>query len=250
MPATQISIDIIVEIPNISLVTSICTIFGGRQTPLPQIGITQQSAELGAASSRRPERSCKTPWTQMPRFSRSYRTTFTGMCLNSFLISRRTQRSSGRKCESSHPCSYQGATAQPTWCEGEDMLTYSLKRAREISPPWTTTASILRRDHVQGLVRLYKRPTPKVWWDCMNYIWGNLAALDCGGGNRSRRYRRLWPRRGKLHLIRLFARFPGYSFKRAASCKKVICMGLNPNCSFRTSPRSNTSRKILANTIF
>ena len=40
VPATQMSIDIIVEIPNISLVTSIWTRFGGSQTPLPQIAIT------------------------------------------------------------------------------------------------------------------------------------------------------------------------------------------------------------------
>jgi len=34
------SIDIIVEIPNISLVTSVWTRFGGRHTTLIQIGIT------------------------------------------------------------------------------------------------------------------------------------------------------------------------------------------------------------------
>jgi len=34
------NINIIVEIPNISLVTRVWTRFGQRQTPLPQIGIT------------------------------------------------------------------------------------------------------------------------------------------------------------------------------------------------------------------
>ena len=39
VPATQMNIDIIVEIPNISLIESVWTRFGGRQTPLPHIGI-------------------------------------------------------------------------------------------------------------------------------------------------------------------------------------------------------------------
>jgi hypothetical protein len=37
---------------------------------------------------------------------------------------------------------------------------------------------------------------------------------------------------------------------RRASCKDVLCLGLNPNCSCRISPLSFTSCKILANRIF
>jgi len=37
---------------------------------------------------------------------------------------------------------------------------------------------------------------------------------------------------------------------RWASCKDVLCLDLNPNCSSRINPRSLTSCKILSNRIF
>jgi len=36
---------------------------------------------------------------------------------------------------------------------------------------------------------------------------------------------------------------------RRASCKEVLCLGRSPNCSFRSSPLTSTSCKILDNRI-
>jgi hypothetical protein len=46
------------------------------------------------------------------------------------------------------------------------------------------------------------------------------------------------------------AQFLVFLSTRRASCKEVLCLGLNPNCSSRISPHSLTSCKILANRIF
>ena len=87
-----------------------------------------------------------------------------------------------------------------TWCEGVGMsLTYRLKRTGD--PPCATPACMPRQDDMA------------VWKDALNVrsrrydeIYGlgrtgNLGSLACTGGHRSKRYWRLWPRRGKLHLL-------------------------------------------------
>ena len=71
------------------------TTSGPRASDAIKCGFRGRS--LAASWSRRPQRTCKTLWTQMPRFSSSSRTTSSGMCLPRFLNSRRTQRSSGRE---------------------------------------------------------------------------------------------------------------------------------------------------------
>ena len=75
---------------------------------------------------------------------------------------------------------------------------------------------------------------------------GSIGALACRGGHRSIRYRRLWPRREKQALYA----FVDILSTRRARCKDVLCLGLNPNCSSRISPRSVTTCKILERRIF
>ena len=85
-------------------------------------------------------------------------------------------------------------------CDGEGVsLTYRQKRTGEMNPPWTTPPRMPRRDDVAvwkdaSKVRslryneTYGLRKPGGWW-----------ALASKGGHRSRRYRRVWPRRGKFH---------------------------------------------------
>ena len=54
---------------------------------------------------------------------------------------------------------------------------------------------------------------------------GSLGALACRGGHRSRQYRRLWPRRGRLRLL---ASFPGDSFNEAGQLQGCAMPGSKP----------------------
>ena len=79
----------------------------------------------------------------------------------------------------------------------------------------------------------------------------SLGVLACSCGDRSRRYRRLWPHRGRLRLLASFRQSSWLLFlTRRASCSDVLCLGLNPNYSSRISQRMFPSCKILANKIF
>jgi len=130
-------------------------------------------------------------------------------------------------------------------------LTYRLKRtgrSNHPAPPqpgfregmtWTSGWT-LRKFDPEGMMRLYGQ--------CKT---GSLRASLCRGGHRSRRYRRLWPRRGRLCVLAFFSpKFLVILSTRWASCRDVLCLGLNPNCPSRISPRSLTSCKIQANWIF
>jgi len=75
----------------------------------------------------------------------------------------------------------------------------------------------LRTSDPLGRMRLYGL--------CKTRSWGGLA---CRGGHRSRRHRRLWPRRGKLRRWDSSPKFLVILSTRRASCKDVLCMGLNP----------------------
>ena len=69
----------------------------------------------------------------------------------------------------------------------------------------------------------------------------NLGTLACRGGHRSRRYRRLWPRRGNCSVSLFSPKFLNILSTKRASCKDMLCLGLNPNCLSCISPRSPTS---------
>jgi len=93
-------------------------------------------------------------------------------------------------------------------------LTYRLKRTGEINPPWATAAPMPRRDDVAAWkdasnVRSLKKD--EIYGLCKTGSW---RALACRGGHRSRRYRRLWPRRGKLRRWASFRRNAWLFFKR------------------------------------
>ena len=67
---------------------------GPRATDTMKLGVGGRS--LAGCWSRRPDRSCVTPWTRMFRDSSSSRTTLSGIPLPRFFTRSRTQRSSGR----------------------------------------------------------------------------------------------------------------------------------------------------------
>ena len=94
-----------------------------------------------------------------------------------------------------------------------DEITWPSGRTLRTSDPW-------------GRIRFYGQ--------CRT---GSRGALACRGGHRSRRYRRLCPRRGK---IRRWAFFLVILSMRRISCNDVLCLCLNPNCSSRISPHSFT----------
>jgi hypothetical protein len=68
---------------------------GPRATDTVKCGVTERS--LSGSWSRRPERSCRTPCTQMPRSSSSSLTTVSGMRLPKFLTNRCLREV--RRCE-------------------------------------------------------------------------------------------------------------------------------------------------------
>ena len=73
-----------------------CTHFGHLRPPLhryDEVGVKGRS--LAGSWSRRPERSCVTPWIRMSRDSSSLRTTLSVMPLPRFFTRSRTQQSSG-----------------------------------------------------------------------------------------------------------------------------------------------------------
>ena len=57
---------------------------------------------------------------------------------------------------------------------------------------------------------------------------GSSGALVCRGGHPSRRYRRIWPRWGKLHWLALFAENPGHSLKEAGQLQGRTMLGSKP----------------------
>ena len=57
---------------------------------------------------------------------------------------------------------------------------------------------------------------------------GSLEVLVCRGGHRSRRYRRLWPRQGRLRLLAFFAKVPGYPFNEAGQLQRRAVSGSKP----------------------
>ena len=117
-----------------------------------------------------------------------------------------------------------------------------LKRTGEINPPWATPARMPRRDDVavwKDASKVRPRRHDEIYGLCKT---GSLGALACRGGHRSRRYWGLWPRR-------FFAKVPCFLSTRRDSCRGVLCLGLNPYCSARISPRTLISY-ILANRIF
>jgi len=57
---------------------------------------------------------------------------------------------------------------------------------------------------------------------------GTLGKLACKGGHRSRRYGRLWLRRGKLRLLAFSPEVPGYSFNEAGQLKGRAIPGSGP----------------------
>ena len=64
---------------------------------------------------------------------------------------------------------------------------------------------------------------------------GDLGALACRGGHRSRQYRRLWPRRGKLHRLASFRRNSFLLFQWGRPAARTCYMNLNSESSVSIS---------------
>jgi len=91
------------------------------------------------------------------------------------------------------------------------LLIYRMKRqGRLIHPELTQPAYLDSR----GVIKFYGL--------CKT---GSLGAFDCRGGHRSIRYRSLWQRRGRLRLLALFAKVPGYSFNEAGQLQERAMLG-------------------------
>jgi len=79
------------------------------------------------------------------------------------------------------------------------LLTYRLKKTKEISPPCRHTTAMTWRAG-----RLPRTPVPegmRLYGLCRT---GSVGALVCRGVHRTIRYRKLWPRRGKRRLLASF----------------------------------------------
>jgi hypothetical protein len=77
-----------------------------------------------------------------------------------------------------------------------------------------------------------------------------LGALVCWGPSIQTVSKALATSRRTASVCLFSPKFLVIISTRWASCKDVLCLGLNPNCSSRITPRSLTSCKILANSIF
>jgi len=66
---------------------------------------------------------------------------------------------------------------------------------------------------------------------------GNLRVLDCGVGVRTRRYRRLWQRRGKLRLLASFRQSSWWLFQRVG-----LVAGKCYSCEETQSAHSESAR--------
>ena len=53
---------------------------------------------------------------------------------------------------------------------------------------------------------------------------GSLGVLACRGGHQSRRYRRLWPRQGRMRLVASFRQSPWLSFQRGGPAAAMCCV--------------------------
>jgi len=98
---------------------------------------------------------------------------------------------------------------------------HKLKRIVEINPPWASLARMPQRCDVAVWKDAWKADP----WGTMRFYGlckrGRLWVLACRGGRRSRRYRRLWPRRGTLRLLAFFRQSSWLFFQQCEPAERT-----------------------------